>query len=93
LRPAQSGRNRFIATRINPITKIPIIFSVAEGHVTLEPDASPDERWRDTMKILIRVALIALNLTAGIPAVANAETTPSAPAPTQQDNTASWANG
>jgi hypothetical protein len=45
------------------------------------------------MKILIRAALMALNLATGIPAVANAANANNAPAPTQQDSTASWANG
>jgi hypothetical protein len=45
------------------------------------------------MKILIRVAYMALSLTFGIPPVANAAPADNAPAPIQQDNTASWANG
>jgi hypothetical protein len=45
------------------------------------------------MKILIRVAYMALSLTFGIPPVANAEPTNNSAAPVQQDNTASWANG
>lgn len=47
------------------------------------------------MKILIRAALMVLNIAVGIPAVANAAdlNTSAAPATTQQDSTASWANG
>jgi hypothetical protein len=56
-----------------------------------KPDISPDRRWRNPMKILIRVTYMALSLTFGIPPVANAGD--NAPAPVQQNDTASWANG
>jgi hypothetical protein len=45
------------------------------------------------MKILFRVAYMALSLTFGIPPVADAAPANDAPALVQQSDTASWANG
>lgn len=45
------------------------------------------------MKILIRVAYMALSVTFGIPPVANAANTNSTPTPTEQNDTAAWVNG
>jgi hypothetical protein len=59
----------------------------------MKPDVSPDRIWRNPMKYLIRAAYMALSLIYGIPQVAAAAPVDNGPAPVQQTDTASWANG